>query len=206
MKQEISKKLLHTELINQINQTSLTAIQFFTANVPRQQETQLNQNDWESLINEAHETKSGKVQLPSRWAGIFTEVMKELNQYCNLNFNRHYIYGKGNKLMRADYYCNIEGCKLKGTCELYSNCILYFNLKNIPSEQFDAANLGNSGPRKHVFRQLRHEGKLKQRLDKDPIQSIRNLVSKFQDGYPDKVCETFQHGTISHWHLVSCRC
>ena len=45
---------------------------FFTANVPRQQETQLNQNDWESLINEVHETKSGKVQLPSRWAGIFT--------------------------------------------------------------------------------------------------------------------------------------
>ena len=22
--------------------------------------------------------------------------------------------------MRADYYCNIEGSKLKGTCELYS--------------------------------------------------------------------------------------
>ena len=41
---------------------------FFTANVPRQQETLLNQNDWESLINEARETKSGKVQLPSRWA------------------------------------------------------------------------------------------------------------------------------------------
>ena len=97
---------------------------FFTANVPRQQETLLNQNNWESLINEAHETKAGKVQLPSRWAGIFTKAMKELNQYCNLNFTRHYIYGKGNKLMRADYYCNKEGCKLKGTCELYSNMVL----------------------------------------------------------------------------------
>ena len=30
---------------------------FFTANVPRQQETPPNQNDWESLINEAHEKK-----------------------------------------------------------------------------------------------------------------------------------------------------
>lgn len=39
---------------------------FFAANVPRYQETLLNQSDRESLINEAHETKSGKVQLPSR--------------------------------------------------------------------------------------------------------------------------------------------
>ena len=177
--------------------------------------------------------KSGKVRLPSRWAGIFTEAMKEVNQYCNLNFTRHYIYGKGNKLMRADYYCHIEGCKLKGTCELYSNMVLKIwndvneikhskgklksfqsryirtplkekiseqlqetntlgkewlrNLKDIPSEQFDAGNLGNSGQSKQVFRQLRHEGKLKKRLDKDPIQIIRKLISKFQDDYPDKV-------------------
>ena len=55
---------------------------------------------------------------------IFNEAMKEPNQHCNLNFTRHYIYGKGNKLMRADYYCNIESCKLKGTCELYSNMVL----------------------------------------------------------------------------------
>ena len=94
---------------------------FFSANVPRQQETQLNQIDWKSLINETHETKSGKVQLPSRWAGIFTELIKEPNHYCNLNFNRHCIHGKGNKQMRADYYYNIDDCKLKGTCELYSN-------------------------------------------------------------------------------------
>ena len=96
----------------------------FTANVPWQQETLLNQNDWEYLINEAHETKSGKVQLPSRWPVIFTEAMKELNQYCNFNFTRHYLYGKGNKLMRADYYCNIESCRLKSTCELYWNMVL----------------------------------------------------------------------------------
>ena len=150
-----------------------------------------------------------------------------------LNFTRRYIYGKGNKLMRADYYCNIEGFKLKGTCELYSNMVLKIwnnvneikhskgklksfqseyirtplrekiseqlqetntpgkewlrNSKHIPSEQFDAGNLGNSVQSKQVFRQLRHEGKLKKHLDKDPIQSIRKLISKFQDDYPDKV-------------------
>ena len=114
--------MLHTGLTNQSN--IINSDTFFTANAPGQQEAQLNQSDWESLINEAHETKSGKVQLPSRWAGIFTKVMKELNQYCNLNFNRHYIYGKGNKLMGADYYCNIEGCKLKNTCDLCSNMVL----------------------------------------------------------------------------------
>ena len=71
---------------------------FFAANVPRYQETLLNLSDRESLINEAHETKSGKVQLPSRWTGIYTKEIKELNKYCNFNFTRHYIYGKGNKL------------------------------------------------------------------------------------------------------------
>ena len=140
--------------------------------------------------------------------------------------------------MRADYYC-----KLKGTCELYSNMVLKIcndekeikhskgklksfqsryirtplrekiseqlqqtntrgkewlrNLKNIPSEQFDAGNLRNSGQSKEVFSQMRHEGKLKQRLDKDPTQSIRQLVSKFQDGYPDKVVP----GYVRHFSM-----
>ena len=204
---------------NKSNQSNvINSDTFLTTNVPRQQETLLNQNGWESLINEVHEIKPGKVQLPSRWAGIFTEAMKELNQYCNLNVTRHYIYGKGNKIMRADY---IEGCKLKGTCELYSNMVLKIcndvneikhskeklksfqsryimtphlenapgkewlrNLKNILSEQFDAGNLGNSGQSKQVFRQLLHEGKLKKRLNKDPIQGMRKLISKFQDDCP----------------------
>ena len=34
-------------------------------------------------------------------------------------------------------------------------------LKNILSEQFDAGNLWNSGQSKQLFRQLRHEEKLK---------------------------------------------
>ena len=142
--------------------------------------------------------------------------------------------------MRADY---IEGCKLKGTCELYSNMVLKIcngvnemkhskgklksfqsryirtplrekiseqlqetntpgkewlrNLKNIPSEQFDAGNLGNSGQSKQVLRQLRHEGKLKKRLNKDPIQGIRKLISKFQDDYPDKVVP----GYVRHFSM-----
>ena len=63
------------------------------------------------------------------------------------------------------------------------------------SKQFDAGNLGNSGQEKQVFWQLRHEKKVKRRLDKDPIQSIQMLISKFQD---DLLCETFQDETISH--------
>ena len=57
--------------------------------------------------------------------------------------------------------------------------------------------MGNSGQSKQVFRQLRHKGKLKKRLDKDPIQSIRKLISKFQDGYPDKVVS----GYVRHFSI-----
>ena len=53
------------------------------------------------------------------------------------------------------------------------------------------------GQSKQVFRQLRHEGKLKKRLDKDPIQSIRKLISKFQHGYPDKVVP----GYVRHFSM-----
>ena len=47
-----------TDKSNQLN--VINSDIFFTANVPRQQETRLNQNDWEIFINEAHETKSSK--------------------------------------------------------------------------------------------------------------------------------------------------
>ena len=44
---------------------------------------------------------------------------------------------------------------------------------------------------------MRHEGKLKKRLDKDPKQSIRKLISKFQDDYPDKVVP----GYVRHFSM-----
>ena len=44
---------------------------------------------------------------------------------------------------------------------------------------------------------MRHEEKLKKRLDKDPIQSIRELISKFQDDYPDKVVP----GYVRHFSM-----
>ena len=74
-KENIKIKKCETENITEVtpyrtdksNQSNvINSDTFFTANAPRQQETLLNQNDLESLINEAHETKSGKVQLPSR--------------------------------------------------------------------------------------------------------------------------------------------
>ena len=39
--------------------------------------------------------------------------------------------------------------------------------------------------------QLRPEGKLKNRLDKGRIHSIQKLISKFQDGFPDKVASSY---------------
>ena len=46
---------------------------------------------------------------------------------------------------------------------------------------------------------MQHKGKLKKCLDKDPIQSIRKLISKFQDSYPDKVVP----GYVRHFSIES---
>ena len=85
----------------------------FTASIPSHQETVFSRSYWESLPAESHETKSGKLQLPSRWVDLFTNTLRDLNQYCNLNFTRHDVYVKGGRLMRADFYCNIEECQLQ---------------------------------------------------------------------------------------------
>ena len=84
---------------------------------------------WESLLAESYEAKSGKLQLPSRWADLFTNTFRDLNQYCNLNFTRHYVYVKSGRLMRAYFYCNFEEYQLRGTCELFSDKKMNMNFK-----------------------------------------------------------------------------
>ena len=44
---------------------------------------------------------------------------------------------------------------------------------------------------------MQYEGKLKKHLNKDPIQRIRKLISKFQDDYPDKVVP----GYVKHFSM-----
>ena len=44
---------------------------------------------------------------------------------------------------------------------------------------------------------MQYEGKLKKHLNKDPIQSIQKLISKFQDDYPDKVVP----GYVKHFSM-----
>ena len=70
------------------------------------------------------------------------------------------------------------------------------NLKDIPEEEFDAGNLGNTGQSKQVFRQLKYEGKMKKPLDKDPLQSILKLFSKYQEDYPDKIIPGWLYSTF----------
>ena len=55
----------------------------------------------------------------------------------------------------------------------------------------------NAGQGKQVFRQLKHEGKMKKRLDEDPLQSILKLLSKYQEDYPDKIIP----GCIRHFSI-----
>ena len=58
-----------------------------------------------------------------------TNTFRDLNQYCNLNFTRHYVYAKNGRLMRAYFYCNIEEYQLHGTCELFSDKKMSINFK-----------------------------------------------------------------------------
>ena len=54
-------------------------------------------------------------------------------------------------------------------------------------DKFDFSNLGNAGQSKQVFRQLKYKGKMKKLIDKDSLQGILKLSSKYQEDYPDKI-------------------
>ena len=54
-------------------------------------------------------------QLPIWSVDLFTNTLRNLDQYCDLDFTRHYIYVKDDRLMRVDFNCNIEKCQLHGT-------------------------------------------------------------------------------------------
>ena len=54
-------------------------------------------------------------------------------------------------------------------------------------DKYDFSNLGNAGQSKQVFRQLKYKGKMKKLLDRDLLQGILKLSSKYQEDYPDKI-------------------
>ena len=70
-------------------------------------------------------------QLPIWSVDLFTNTLRNLDQYCDLDFTRHYIYVKDDRLMRVDFNCNIEKCQLHGTYELFSDMKMKVNLKSV---------------------------------------------------------------------------
>ena len=79
---------------------------------------------WEALYKDSKNVR-GRISFPKTWCSHFAETIHKVDPYCCINSIRHTVPKTTKHLFTLDFFCNIEGCKMKGKAVVFPSYNLH---------------------------------------------------------------------------------